>query len=74
MTHQELAQEIEFIKSILLSLRDRVEALEQPAPGPISDDEFDAMCLSSAVHDFWNGYPNTQQTEDYFGKDFRIRD
>ena len=74
MTHQELAQEIEFIKSLLLSLKDRVEALEQPAPGPYSDVEFDALCLSSAVHDFWNGYPNTPQPEDYFGKDFRIRD
>lgn len=74
MTPEELSQEIESMKSVLLSLRDRVEALEASAPSPISNGEFDAMCLSSAVRDFWTDYPNTPQPEDYFGTDFRIRD
>ena len=74
MTHEELSQEIESMRSILLSLRDRVEALEASAPVPISNDEFDAMCLSSTVQDFWTEYPNTPQPEDYFGTDFRITD
>lgn len=74
MTHEELSQEIESMRSILLSLRDRVEALEASAPVPISNDEFDAMCLSSTVQDFWTDYPNTPQHEDYFGTDFRITD
>ena len=74
MTHEELSQEIESMRSILLSLRDRVEALEASAPVPISNDEFDAMCLSSTVQDFWTNYPNTPQHEDYFGTDFRITD